>query len=147
MKLNGHHIFIGICVVISALGGFAKQEFAFGMFMFAMLCGGGYFYYWIYLWLKNSKAPEMKLNPATAVVGATIIDSGTKYKTKGGLGSAVVGGALFGEVGAVVGATVGQKTTEAKTVRFLVEYKDGHKKIEDVKVDSARYKQLINFIK
>ncbi len=37
--------------------------------------------------------------------------------TKGGLGGAIVGGALFGPAGAVVGATVRRKTTVETTVR------------------------------
>lgn len=36
----------------------------------------------------------------------------SKASTKGGLGSAVVGGALFGPVGAIVGASTGKKNTQ-----------------------------------
>lgn len=43
--------------------------------------------------------------------------SDVKGTTKGGLGGAVVGGALFGPAGAVVGATVRRKTTVETTVR------------------------------
>lgn len=46
-------------------------------------------------------------------VGAKTI---TKTKTKGGIGRAVVGGAIAGPVGAIVGATTAKTETETKTV-------------------------------
>lgn len=43
-----------------------------------------------------------------------------KSITKGGLGSAVVGGVLFGGVGAVVGSAVGQKKTKQEITEYRI---------------------------
>lgn len=40
--------------------------------------------------------------------------------TKGGLGSAIVGGALFGSVGAVVGGTIGKKKTKQEITELKI---------------------------
>lgn len=143
-KINGHYIFIGICLIISISVG-AHYGGNSGIMIFGMTCGTVYFYYWIYLLLKNSKPPKMNLAPANTIKSVTLIESGTTYKTKGGLGGAIVGGALFGLVGAIIGSETTQ-TIEPNTVQFLVEYKDGHTKIENVKVNSMRYKQLIRYM-
>lgn len=150
-KLNGHFIFIAICVVISLLFGIAEQDFDFGICMFVMTCGNGYFYYLIFrLFTRNTNDPRKQLLKEQerlryTAVNATLIESGTTYKTKGGLGGAIVGGALFGPIGSLIGSASTQ-TIEPKTVQFLVEYKDGHTVIEDVKVNSLRYKQLIKYM-
>ncbi len=47
------------------------------------------------------------------VVGAKTI---TKTKTKGGIGRAIVGGAIAGPVGAIVGSTTAKSESETKTV-------------------------------
>lgn len=151
-KLNGHHKFIISCVVLGVACALYGNDIGMGTLIAVWFIFSGYCYYGVWLLLKkhvnNPKVQKdnEKKRRKTTVVNATIIESGTTYKTKGGLGSAVVGGALFGGVGAVVGASIGKKTISAKTVRFLVEYLDGHKQIEDVKVDSIRYKQLIKFL-
>lgn len=45
------------------------------------------------------------------ILGYELLEDGQSI-TKSGLGSAVVGGALFGEVGAIVGSVAGSKTTK-----------------------------------
>ena len=88
------------------------------------------------------------------IVRTQILDTGSStYKVKGSVLSAgsraIVGGALAGTVGALVGASTGKSKIvekKSKEVRFLVEYKDGHKSTETVKVDSSRYKKLIQYM-
>ncbi len=88
------------------------------------------------------------------IVRTQILDTGSStYKVKGSVLSAgsraIVGGALAGTVGALVGTSTGKSKIvekKSKEVRFLVEYKDGHKSTETVKVDSSRYKKLIQYM-
>lgn len=47
-------------------------------------------------------------------------ESSTTSTTKGGLGDAVLGGALFGEVGAIVGATTGRQTTTSTSTEYTI---------------------------
>lgn len=149
-KINGHYIFIGICLIISISVG-AHYGGNSGIMIFGMTCGTVYFYYWIYLMIrKSANDPRNQLlrqqeREYNTVIHATLIESGTTYKTKVGLGGAIVGGALFGLVGAIIGSEATQ-TIEPNTVQFLVEYKDGHTKIENVKIKSMRYKQLIRYM-
>ena len=81
------------------------------------------------------------------IVRTQILDTGSStYKVKGSVLSAgsraIVGVALAGT------STGKSKIVEKKSkeVRFLVEYKDGHKSTETVKVDSSRYKKLIQYM-
>ncbi|WP_304341235.1 SHOCT domain-containing protein [Metaclostridioides mangenotii] len=70
--------------------------------------------------------------------------------TKGGLGSAVVGGALFGGTGAVVGSVTGKKTTKKliKSLKIKITINDLSNPTEyielikkDTKTDSKEYKK------
>lgn len=91
---------------------------------------------------------------ATTIVRTTIIDdSASSYKTKksttSAVGRAVVGGAIAGPVGSIVGASTAKGSVQeikGKKVRFLIEYANGKKKTEDVKIDSRRYKELIQYM-
>lgn len=76
-------------------------------------------------------------------VSAVVVSAQDKLKTKGGLGSAVVGGIIAGPVGAVVGASVGKKTVvTGQKVTFSVKYKSGRTGIETVEVGSERFERL-----
>ena len=76
-------------------------------------------------------------------VSAVVVSTQDKTKTKGGLGSAVVGGIIAGPVGAVVGASVGKKTVvTGQKVTFSVKYKSGRTGIETVEVGSERFERL-----
>lgn len=57
----------------------------------------------------------------------------------------LVGGALFGTVGAIAGATSGDKRVINKTT-FLVKYADGHKKIKTVKNNSYEFNKLCKYL-
>lgn len=91
---------------------------------------------------------------ATTIVRTAIIDdSASSYKTKksttSAVGRAVVGGAIAGPVGSIVGASTAKGSVQeikGKKVRFLIEYANGKKKTEDVKIDSRRYKELIQYM-
>lgn len=52
------------------------------------------------------------------IIDFELLQNGTSI-TKGGLGSAMIGGAMFGSVGAIVGGTVGKK----KNIQEITEYK------------------------
>lgn len=73
--------------------------------------------------------------------------------TKGGLGSAVVGGALFGGTGAVVGSVTGKKTTKKliKSLKIKITLSDLNDPVayidlidKETKVDSSIYKNAYN---
>ena len=53
------------------------------------------------------------------VISYELLEDG-KSITKGGLGSAIVGGALFGGVGAIVGGTVGKKRTKQEITEYKI---------------------------
>ena len=53
------------------------------------------------------------------IVSYELLEDGETV-TKGGLGSAIVGGALFGGVGAVVGSVVGKKKTKKEITEFRI---------------------------
>ena len=102
----------------------------------------------------NRRVPNKKeFNPNEIVRAAIIDNSASSYKTKtsatSAIGRAVVGDVIAGPVGSIIGAGTAKKSTQeikGKKVRFLVEYADGKKKTEDVKVDSRRYKELIQYM-
>jgi hypothetical protein len=61
------------------------------------------------------------------ILSYELYDNG-KIVTKGGLGSAVVGGALFGGVGAVVGSNVGKKTSKVSDYSIKITLKNVNSK-------------------
>lgn len=84
------------------------------------------------------------------IKGYEIIEDGALV-TKGGLGSAIAGGILFGEVGAIVGATTGKKTTkevcQSLELYIYTEYPlDSTIKIpyikEETRIGSFAYKKI-----
>jgi len=78
------------------------------------------------------------------VVKTQIVDSASnatsKVNTGDAVGRALVGGALFGGLGAAVGAVTAQRDIkENRKVTFLVYYKDGYKNLRTVDYDSELY--------
>ena len=78
------------------------------------------------------------------VVKTQMVDSSSnatsKVNTGDAVGRALVGGALFGGLGAAVGATTAQRDIkENRKVTFLVYYKDGYKNLRTVDYDSELY--------
>lgn len=88
------------------------------------------------------------------IIYVEVLNDGVKYSTRTSTSSAIgrglVGGALFGPVGAIVGGSTGKrKTTQRKgwSVAFLVCYDDGSKKTETVARGSDRYIELMRYTK
>ena len=53
------------------------------------------------------------------IVSFELIENGESI-TKGGLGSAIIGGALFGSVGTIVGGTIGKKKTQQEVTEYRI---------------------------
>ena len=85
-------------------------------------------------------------------VKATIVGTSANYKTttKKSIVSAttrgLVGSALLGPVGGIIGASTAKgkaiSKVSSQNITFLVEYSNGKKATETVKVNSLRYKLL-----
>lgn len=83
------------------------------------------------------------------VVKTQIVDSASNATSKVNTGDAVkravVGGVLFGETGAVVGAVTAQRDIkENRRVTFLVYYKDGYKNLRTVDYGSELYQLFMS---
>ena len=69
----------------------------------------------------------------------------SKASTSSAVGRAVVGGAIAGDVGAIVGASTAKQKTKAKhTTTFLVFYKDGHKNLETVEDGTLQFEVYVD---
>lgn len=85
------------------------------------------------------------------IVSTSIVGSTTKSKQKASVTSAVargvVGGLIFGPIGAVAGAvTPKKKTIETDDkVTFAVLYASGKRDVETVKFGSKRYNELAKY--
>jgi hypothetical protein len=80
-----------------------------------------------------------------SIVEVKIIGGGsTKNKTHG-LGGAIVGGALFGVPGAIVGSVIPKGTEQM--VRFAVKYGSGKVVIKECHPNSWEYKELMKHVK
>lgn len=99
------------------------QQFQESRVVTSLLCGF-IFIDFEHQWAYVSSTKKVKVQPivfhfseieqySINQVGAKTI---TKTKTKGGIGRAIVGGAIAGPVGAVVGATTAKTEAETKTV-------------------------------
>lgn len=112
------------------------------------------------LWLIPDGFLGTRVNPIiykfSDVVSFELIEDGeTVTETKGGLGRAIVGGALFGGVGAVVGGVTGKRKSETKTTVDKLQVKITVKSIKDpiiyidlikkeVKKESSTYKKALS---
>lgn len=70
------------------------------------------------LWRLPSSYPQI-IFPYTDILEYEVIKNGTSI-TKGGLGRAIVGGALFGGAGAIVGGVTGKKKTKTKVTEHKI---------------------------
>ena len=80
------------------------------------------------------------------------LQSKTKTSTGSAVGRGLVGGALLGPAGAIIGAGTAKKKTTTKEVdsgerRFLVEYTDGTRSEETARVGTSRYQYLMSKLK
>lgn len=84
------------------------------------------------------------------ITNVTLLNMSDNYKTKkkGVITRTVVGGALAGPVGAVVGGATAKSKTVAKggSATFLIEYANGTKSSKTVKVGSSEYNRLIQYL-
>lgn len=91
----------------------------------------------------RTKREAMKY--ARSIVEVKIIGGGSTVTTTHGLGGAIVGGALFGVPGAIVGSVI-PKGSEQK-VRFAVKYGSGKVEIQEHHPNSWEYKELMKHVK
>lgn len=98
---------------------------------------------------KQQEYEEQKRQLADTILktrymsGDTVVTS--KLSTSSAVGRAVVGNAIAGDVGAIVGAsTAKQKTKEKHTTTFLVFYKDGNKNLETVEDGTLQFEVYVD---
>lgn len=102
--------------------------------------------------LEEAQEKLRQLKADSTIVSTAIVNSTTIGKQKSSATSAiargVVGGALFGPVGAIAGAVTPKKTltTETKDVTFSVRYASSRCELETVKFGSRRYNELARYI-
>lgn len=84
---------------------------------------------------------------SVTIVGETM-ESKTKASTGSAIARGVVGGALFGPIGAVAGAATPKTKTVTRTdgVRFAVKYKSGRVATEWEPIGSSRYNELMRYV-
>lgn len=70
------------------------------------------------LWKVPSFHPSLVFS-SEEIINFELLQNGDSI-TKGGLGSSIVGGALFGGVGAIVGSNVGKKKTVQEITEFRI---------------------------
>lgn len=68
--------------------------------------------------------------PYEAITGFDLLQNGVAI-TKGGLGRAIVGGLLFGGVGAIVGGVTGTKTTNQRITEYRIRITLNHPTIKE----------------
>lgn len=106
-------------------------------------------YLWYKLWKKKNAAREEKMKRLAASIAKTkIIDTShtatatSKAKTGSSVGRAVIGGAIAGPAGAMIGAgTAKRKVTvdEHHTTTFMVFYQDGTRNHDTVENGTELY--------
>ena len=98
------------------------------------------------------RGPSGKGKPKTAKmvpVKTKILDhtSGAMKGGGGGVGRAIIGGAIAGPAGAIVGAgTRKQKFTQNQYTMFKVWYSDGHTEVEKVSHNLPKYKKYLELL-
>lgn len=101
---------------------------------------------------KNASSSSKEVKSCVFIGSVTQLKSDTKTKTGSAIGRGVVGGALLGPAGAIIGASTAKKKTVTKEVdsgerKFLVEYTDGTRAEETAKVGTNRYNYLMSKLK
>lgn len=98
---------------------------------------------------QGSTNSTKEVKSCVFIGSVTQLKSDTKTKTGSAIGRGVVGGALLGPAGAIIGASTAKKKTITKEVdsgerKFLVEYTDGTRAEETAKVGTSRYNYLMS---
>lgn len=96
---------------------------------------------------KKAKLAELERLENRKIVVVELLEHATTYKTKGGFFGAVLGYSLTDKnklFHSMLGSSLTQRT-EIYTVRFMIHYDDGSKELEDVRYDSKRYHELIQY--
>ena len=101
-------------------------------------------------WLKIRNLPSAELLALKKqAIKTKILDHGGGVVAikKGGLGRAAVGGALFGDVGAIVGAGTGKRRIDRNDYTvFKVWFNDGSEEIQRVLHDSNLYAKYLSLL-
>lgn len=93
---------------------------------------------------EEEKTAEIEKKKQRETIKKVIIISNNSEKSAGSAtGRAIVGGALFGLAGLVVGASTAKNKNY---ITFLVEYEDSHRETYNVEINSPLYKKLIEYI-
>lgn len=142
-----HVLLMTLGVVCCLIGLIGIQAGALGAGLFFLIVGGVILalrYKKWKAWYGTSAKPAVDRSEAAwnrkMPVSSRIIGTSTKTNTGSAVGRAMVGDAVAGFGGAVVGASTAKNTDMTK---FLVTYRDGHMGTETVKDNSARFKELI----
>lgn len=85
------------------------------------------------LWKAPSTFPQIIFR-YDEVINFDLLENGNSY-IEGGLGSAVIGGALFGAAGAIVGSNVGKKTQKEAITEFRIKIVTSNPVIPEVYID------------
>lgn len=95
---------------------------------------------------KNKRKEKRALSKT--IVQTIIIEEQVKTKVRwlDTLGRASIGHSLFGDTGAIIGAMTSKPSIQMDKVKFLIIYADDHEKVEKVKYDSKRYRELIQYL-
>ena len=101
----------------------------------------------------TGKVKSLKIFDYSEIIDFELIEDGTSI-TKGGIGRALVGGALFGGVGAIVGGTTGKRKTKTtcSKMQIKITLNNMENPIEyinffqgEIKTDGLMYKTFSNF--
>ena len=100
----------------------------------------------------NGSSTQKQVSSCVLLGNVNQLSSKTKTSTGSAIGRGIVGGALLGPAGAIIGAGTAKKNTVTKEVdsgqrRFLVEYTDGTRSEETVRVGTSRYQYLMSKVK
>lgn len=101
---------------------------------------------------SGSSNNQKEVSSCILIGSVTNLDSKTKTSTGSAIGRGIVGGALLGPAGAIIGAGTAKKKTTTKEVdtgerKFLVEYTDGTRSEETARVGTSRYQYLMSKVK
>lgn len=100
----------------------------------------------------GSRVKQKEVLSCILIGNVTNLNSKTKTSTGSAVGRGLVGGALLGPVGAIIGAGTAKKKTVTKEIdtgerKFLVEYTDGTRSEETARVGTSRYQYLMSKLK
>lgn len=101
----------------------------------------------------TGKVKSLKIFDYSEIIDFELIEDGTSI-TKGGIGRALVGGAIFGGVGAIVGGTTGKKKTKTtcSKLQIKITLNNMENPIEyinfiqgEIKTDGVIYRTFYNY--